>query len=128
MAAIRTCPGPVAWIPAEVQTAEYRAVKGVAFAVFPEDTLTGLLVRISLAEISQIHSNSFLLDNNTAAKSAPSTMMAVQTLLNLDDCGYSFFIMAGTSLPCALKDSSRAENSAYQMLNLCYFMFSGCFC
>ncbi|MGP1597281.1 MAG: hypothetical protein ACTTH4_09845, partial [Prevotella denticola] len=44
-----------------------------------------------LAEISQIHSNSFLLDNNTAAKSAPSTMTAVQTLLNLDDCGYSFF-------------------------------------
>ena len=91
MTAIRTCPGPVAWIPAEVQTAAYRAVKGVAFAVFPESTLTGFFVRISLVEISQIHSNSFLLDNNTAAKSAPSTMMTVQTLLNLDDCGYSFY-------------------------------------
>ena len=42
--------------------------------------------------------------------------------------GELLFIMAGTSLPCALKDSSRAEDSAYQMLNLCYFMFSGCFC
>ena len=90
MTAIRTCPGPVAWIPAEVQTAAYRSVKGVAFAVFPEGTLTGFLVRISLVEISQIHSNSFLLGNNMAAKSAPSTMMTVQTLLNLDDCGYSY--------------------------------------
>ena len=61
MTAIRTCPGPVAWIPAEVQTAAYRAVKGVAFAVFPEGTLTGFLVRISLVEISQIHNDSFLL-------------------------------------------------------------------
>lgn len=90
MIAIRTCSIPVTWIPTEVQTATFRAIKGVAFAVFPESTLTGFLVRIRLVEISQIHSNSFLLDNNTAAKSAPSTMMAVQTLLNLDDCGYSY--------------------------------------
>ena len=102
MTAIRTYPGPVARIPAEVQTAAYRAVKGVAFAVFPEGTLTGFLVRISLAEISQIHSNSFLLDNNTAAKSAPSTMMAVQTLLNLDDCGYSLKNKAKRNFPINL--------------------------